>query len=157
MSSQSGTTSIATSATGATTTTSSGETSIRVVVFSGKRDDWESWKEKFSVKAAIRGYEDILDGTETVPATHFTDGTKRNLTADEETIINNNKKGFGEFVLIMSIITIMVIMATITTITITKQMINVKICFVHTVTRKDTKLMSVERKSVKKMVNNQIW
>ena len=99
MSSQTGTTSIATGATGATTTTSSGETSIRVVIFSGKRDDWESWKEKFSVKAAIRGYEDILDGTETVPATHFTDGTKRNLTADEETIINNNKKGFGDLIL----------------------------------------------------------
>ena len=64
---------------GDTTTTASeagkgvGETSIRVVIFSGKKDDWESWKEKFSVRASIKGYEEILTGDEKVPATHESD------------------------------------------------------------------------------------
>jgi hypothetical protein len=79
--------------------TSAGETSIRVVIFSGKRDDWESWKEKFAVKAAVRGYEDILEGTVQVPETHNPDGTKKTLTADQTAIVEANKKGFGDLIL----------------------------------------------------------
>jgi hypothetical protein len=67
--------------------TNAGDTSIRVIVFSGKRDDWESWKEKFTVKAAIRGYEGVLLGDDPVPKTHDTAGVKKTLTADEWSFI----------------------------------------------------------------------
>ena len=77
-----------------------GDTSIRVVIFSGKREDWESWKEKFMVKAVIGGYEDVLNGDIEVPKTHGTDGVKlTNLTADQEAAATANKKGFGDLIL----------------------------------------------------------
>ena len=82
-----------------TSTGTSGETAIRVVVFSGKKDDWEVWKEKFLVRASIKGYEGILTGEVKVPATHKADGTKEKLTADQETIADANKKGFGDLIL----------------------------------------------------------
>ena len=76
-----------------------GETSIRVVIFSGKKDDWDSWKEKFSVRASIKGYDEILSGDEKVPATHDEDGKKLTLTEAEKAISDKNKKGFGDLIL----------------------------------------------------------
>ncbi len=90
---------------GDTTTTASeagkgaGETSIRVVIFSGKKEDWESWKEKFSVRASIRGYDEILSGDEKVPATHDVDGKKLTLSDADQAISEKNKKGFGDLIL----------------------------------------------------------
>jgi gag-polypeptide of LTR copia-type len=78
---------------------STGDTSIRVIVFSGKRDDWESWKVKFTVKAAIRGYEGVLLGEDPVPKTHDVTGTKKTLTADEQVIATANKTGYGDLIL----------------------------------------------------------
>ena len=75
------------------------DTNIRVVVFSGKKDDWESWKEKFVVKAAIRGYEGILTGEDKVPDTHNDDGTKKTLKNEDQLIADANKKGFGDLIL----------------------------------------------------------
>ncbi len=37
-------------------TMSSGETSIKVVTFSGKKKDWPMWEEKFLARASHRGY-----------------------------------------------------------------------------------------------------
>jgi hypothetical protein len=62
------------------TGSSTGDTSIRVIIFSGKKDDWENWKEKFVVHASIRGYHDILLGNIAVPETHKEDGTKEALS-----------------------------------------------------------------------------
>jgi hypothetical protein len=81
------------------TTTSNGETSIRVITFSGKREDWETWKEKFYVRATIRGYEELITGETAVPATHLIDGTKKTLSADDESLSDSNKKGFGDLIL----------------------------------------------------------
>jgi hypothetical protein len=38
------------------------ETAIRVVTFSGRKDDWITWDEKFQARARRRGYGDILLG-----------------------------------------------------------------------------------------------
>ena len=84
---------------GSSTGISGGETSIRVVIFSGKKEDWESWKEKFLVKASIRGYESVLTGETKIPATHDEDGNKLTLTAEEQEIVEQNKKGFGDLIL----------------------------------------------------------
>jgi hypothetical protein len=83
-----------------TLSSNTGEISIRYVTFNGKQSDWESRKEKFLVKAHMRGYEDILDGTESVPNTHDDKGVKvTNLTADQQKIVDLNKKGFGDLIL----------------------------------------------------------
>jgi hypothetical protein len=81
--------------------TQAGETSIRIILFSGKRDEWETWKEKFLVRASIRGYEDLITGEEEIPKTHDIDGTKRILTKEEEALHDSNLKGYQD--LIMSI------------------------------------------------------
>lgn len=78
---------------------SSGETSIRVVIFSGKKDDWETWKEKFLVRSSLKGYEEILTGEVKAPDTHDDTNTKITLSADDQMIADQNKKGFGDLIL----------------------------------------------------------
>jgi hypothetical protein len=80
------------------TTGGTGDTSIRVVIFSGKKDDWETWIEKFMVKASFRGYEGVLMGDDPVPETHGADGTKATLTEAQELLVTQNKKGFGDLI-----------------------------------------------------------
>jgi hypothetical protein len=75
---------------------STGDTTIRVIVFS---EDWESWKEKFIVKSGFRGYENILTGEDQAPKTHNMDGTKSTLTADETALSVLNKTGYGDLIL----------------------------------------------------------
>jgi hypothetical protein len=65
--------------------TQAGETSIGDILFSGKRDKWETWKEKFLVSASIRGYKDLITVDKEVPKTHDTDVTKCVIDNEEET------------------------------------------------------------------------
>jgi hypothetical protein len=79
---------------------SAGETSIRVVSFYGKEEDWDSWKEKFLLKASMRGYENFLTGDETAPAPHSEKVvTLTTLTAADIVLADLNKKGFGDLIL----------------------------------------------------------
>jgi hypothetical protein len=78
---------------------STGETSIRVVVFSGKHEDWENWKEIFLVKAGIRGYDGVINGDDKVPPTHKADEAKETLTPEQSALVDLNKKVFGDLVL----------------------------------------------------------
>ena len=48
-------------------TTDEHEKSIRIIPFSGKKEDWCIWEEKFLAWARRRGYKKILKGTETAP------------------------------------------------------------------------------------------
>ena len=41
-------------------------TTIRVLTWSGKEEDWPMWSMKFKTRAAISGYDEIMDGTVTV-------------------------------------------------------------------------------------------
>jgi hypothetical protein len=86
---------------GGTTTTSSaaGDANVRYVIFLGKREDWETWREKFMVKAVIRGFENVLMGDDTVPPTHDAEGKKLKLSVAEQLISDANKKGFGDLIL----------------------------------------------------------
>jgi hypothetical protein len=75
-------------------TSGSGETSIQVITFSGRKDDWESWKEKVMIKAAILGYESIVMSEDKAPNTHNpNNGRKLVLKEDEQEILDMNKKG----------------------------------------------------------------
>jgi hypothetical protein len=81
------------------TGTSVGDVNVRVIPFSGKKDEWENWKEKFMVKAAINKYDGIINGDDEVPETHDKDGKKKTLKPEEQTIADLNKKGFGDLML----------------------------------------------------------
>jgi hypothetical protein len=77
-----------------------GDKNIHVVIFSGKQEEWENWKEKFFIKAAIGGYEGILNGDDSISPTHKADdNSKIRLTEDQQLIVDLNKKGFGDLVL----------------------------------------------------------
>jgi hypothetical protein len=44
-----------------------GETSIKVVLFSGKMADWTTWEENYLARAKRREYKDILLGKIKIP------------------------------------------------------------------------------------------
>ena len=79
------------------TTTSSGETSIKVVTFSGKKKDWTMWEEKFLARASHRGYKHILtdDGID-IPKSDET-----GLTPEKEQVKKLNEKAYMDLILSM--------------------------------------------------------
>ena len=91
-----------TEASNGTSSGNGGEVTIRTIYFNGKKEQWENWKDKFFVKAAIRGYENILSGDDEVPNTHNEDGTKKTLTDEEKLLAGQNLKGYGELMLSMN-------------------------------------------------------
>ncbi len=88
------------SASTATSTTAgaAGDVNVRVVPFKGNKDEWENWKEKFMIKAAIGKYDGIITGEDIVPETHDKDGKKLTLKPEETIIADLNKKGFGDLI-----------------------------------------------------------
>ena len=61
---------------------------IRVIVFSGKQQDWTVWEEKFLARANKKGYKKLLVGSEVAPE----DGE----TLDENTEDGKSKKHLRE-------------------------------------------------------------
>jgi len=43
------------------------EKSLKVIVFSGKQDDWRFWEVKFLVHACCKGFRELLLGNVTIP------------------------------------------------------------------------------------------
>ena len=43
------------------------EKSIQVIEFSGKKDDWNIWSQKFLARSSKRGYKSLIDGTTKIP------------------------------------------------------------------------------------------
>jgi hypothetical protein len=77
-------------------TTSSGETSIKVVTFSGEKKDWLMW-EKFHTRASHRGYKHILmDENIEIPKSDDT-----GLMPDKEKVKKLNEKVYMELILSM--------------------------------------------------------
>ena len=60
------------------------EKPIRVIVFSGKQQDWTMWEEKFLARANKKGYKKLLVGSETAP--------KDGEVWDERTVEGKEKK-----------------------------------------------------------------
>jgi hypothetical protein len=60
----------------------------------------QEWKEKFMIKASIRGYDTIITGEDKAPNTHNpNNGRKLLLKEDEQVISDQNKKGYGDLIL----------------------------------------------------------
>ena len=70
------------------------EKSIRILTFSGKKEDWMMWLDKFIAKAMMKGYNEILDGTVLVP-----DDNVVTPTPSEEEAIKLNKLAYNELIL----------------------------------------------------------
>jgi len=43
------------------------ENSLKVIAFSGKKEDWKFWEVKFLARARRKGFREILLGTVTIP------------------------------------------------------------------------------------------
>lgn len=76
-----------------------GEKAIRILQFSGKKDDWLMWADKFMAKATIRGYDDILNGKLLATGELDEDGTTKKLSAGEVKANELNKKAYNELIL----------------------------------------------------------
>ena len=72
----------------------SDEKTIRILTFSGKKDDWNMWAEKFLAKASIKGFDEILDGTRKCPPDN-----QATLTDVEKVSRELNKRAYNELVL----------------------------------------------------------
>ena len=80
------------------TEVSSGETSIKVVTFSGRKKDWPMWEEKFLARASHRGYKMVL--TEDSVAIPKPDET--GLTPEQEKVKKLNEKAYMDLILSMN-------------------------------------------------------
>jgi hypothetical protein len=65
--------------------TANGETSIRVVLFSGKSADWTTWEEKFVARAKRKGYKDILLGKVKIPLVTDMESVNKKVLTQEIT------------------------------------------------------------------------
>ena len=73
------------------------DTAIRVILFSGKHNDWFDWEEKFLARAKRKGLKSMYIGKpEDIPVEN-----KTSLSKDEEKLIDLNEIAYSE--LIMSI------------------------------------------------------
>ena len=43
------------------------EKTLKVIVFSGKQDDWKFWEVKFLARARRKGFRELLLGNKTIP------------------------------------------------------------------------------------------
>lgn len=75
--------------------------SIKVIPFSGKAVDWPVWSEKFMARADVKGYLDILLGTQTSP--RDTDTLAEDATAEQrekfEELKKANRDGYIDLIL----------------------------------------------------------
>ena len=71
-----------------------GENALRILTFSGKKEDWMIWSDKFMAKAMMKGYNEVLDGTIIVP-----EGKTINPTASQEEAMKMNKMAHNELIL----------------------------------------------------------
>jgi Reverse transcriptase (RNA-dependent DNA polymerase)/gag-polypeptide of LTR copia-type len=101
--STSGSSTTSSNTTGSSLTAGShGEFSTKIIPFTGKGEDWESWKTKFQARAMLRGYEAILMGDETAPKTHTAAGVKlQNMSSEDKELMNANQRGFVDLILSM--------------------------------------------------------
>ena len=71
------------------------ERTIRIIPFSGKKEHWAVWEEKFLARAKRKGYKDILLGKEKAPKDDVSTDTSPELQALKEA----NELGFEELIL----------------------------------------------------------
>ena len=78
--------------------TEDGEKAIITLQFSGKKEDWLMWADKFLAKAIIGGYDKVLEGKLFATGELEDDGTMKKLTNNEKKANDLNKKAYNELI-----------------------------------------------------------
>ena len=87
----------------ATASTTMAETSIKVIKFSGRKQDWIPWQVKHLARASRKGYREVLEGTEKVPTKReeeLLDATKEDDKVKIKTVARN-KEAYSDLILSM--------------------------------------------------------
>jgi len=63
------------------------EKAIRIIPFSGKKNDWRQWSRKFLAIVHRRGFKEYLDGTKTITSTSSADEIQKNAQAYNEMLL----------------------------------------------------------------------
>lgn len=79
------------------------ETSIRVILFSGKKQDWSGWEERFLAKARRKGFKDILLGKVTIPKSTATIDLTTDAGKALQKIVDSNDMAYEQLILSMDI------------------------------------------------------
>ena len=78
---------------------SDGTSSIQVIPFTGKTEEWAVWSEKFLARAKKKGYKEILTGKTEIPALTDAAGTAVTLTPTGIKIRELNEEAYIDLVL----------------------------------------------------------
>ena len=73
------------------------EQAIRILTFSGKKEDWTMWSDNFISKASMEGYDGILDGSIIITdGDSMTQSTAQREAQEEAQTLN--KKAYNELI-----------------------------------------------------------
>ena len=74
----------------------SDEKSIRIISFSGKRNDWRVWSRKFLAVAEKRGYKKVLTGTTTITSSSTDEEKQLGINAYNDLLLSMSESiSFG--------------------------------------------------------------
>ena len=83
--------------------TMSDQSAIRVLIFSGIKEDWSIWSERFLAKAKRHGYKDVLLGKEVIPKSNEVIDEKTAEGKEKSKIVELNELAYSELVLSMDV------------------------------------------------------
>lgn len=79
------------------------ESSIRVIMFTGKKQDWSAWEERFLAKARRKGFKNLLLGKETIPNSSVLIDESTEPGKVQKKILDLNDMAYSELILSMDI------------------------------------------------------
>ena len=67
------------------------EKNLRVIEFSGKKDDWKVWSRKWLARASMKGYKNVVIGKQKIPTkTEYEDALQKDTqNASDKSQIKN--------------------------------------------------------------------
>jgi hypothetical protein len=81
----------------------SDQSAIRVLTFSGLKEDWSIWSERFLAKAKRHGYKDVLLGKQEIPKSDETFDERTAEGRAKSKIVELNELAYSELVLSMDV------------------------------------------------------
>ena len=79
------------------------EQSIRVILFSGKKQDWSAWEERFLAKPRRKGFKRLLLGKETIRKSNVVIDTSNDIGKAQKKMVELNAMAYSELILSMDI------------------------------------------------------
>ena len=85
-------------------TSTMAETSIKVIKFSGKRQDWIPWQVQHLARATRKWQREVLEGSVTIPTKTEEENLDPNVEADKEELkkAQKNKEAYSDLILSMN-------------------------------------------------------